>query len=57
LVSDFVEVIESSVGSSVDLELVLRRRLPKVMVDPEQLEMALLNIIINSRMQCPRAGS
>jgi CheY-like chemotaxis protein/anti-sigma regulatory factor (Ser/Thr protein kinase) len=57
LVTDFVEVIESSVGSSIDLELVLRRRLPKVMVDPEQLEMALLNIIINSRDAMPKGGT
>jgi hypothetical protein len=32
--ANFVDVIESSVGSSIDLELNLRRRLPKVMVDP-----------------------
>lgn len=57
LVSDFVEVIESSLGSSVDLELVLRRRLPKVMVDPEQLEMALLNILMNSKDAMPKGGT
>lgn len=49
LVSNFVDVIETSLGSSVDLQLNLRRRLPKVMVDPEQLEMALLNIIMNAK--------
>ncbi len=57
LVGEFVEVIESSLGSSVDLELVLRRRLPKVMVDPEQLEMALLNIIMNSKDAMPKGGT
>jgi PAS domain S-box-containing protein len=49
LVTSFVEVIESSLGQSIDLQLNLRRRLPKVMVDPEQLEMALLNILMNAK--------
>jgi PAS domain S-box-containing protein len=57
LVTSFAEVIESSLGSSIELQLNLRRRLPKVMVDPEQLEMALLNIIINAKDAMPRGGT
>ena len=57
LVSDFIDVIESSVGSSIELQLNLRRRLPKVMVDPEQLEMALLNIIVNAKDAMPTGGT
>lgn len=57
LVTSFVEVIESSLGSSVDLQLNMRRRLPKVMVDPEQLEMALLNIIMNAKDAMPGGGT
>jgi PAS domain S-box-containing protein len=57
LVSNFVDVIESSVGSSIELQLNLRRRLPKVMVDPEQLEMALLNIIMNAKDAMPTGGT
>lgn len=49
LVNGFVEVIESSVGTDVALHLSLRRGLPGVLVDPDQLEMALLNIVINAR--------
>ncbi|WP_300973154.1 histidine kinase famiy protein [Sphingomonas sp. LHG3406-1] len=49
LVSNFVDVIESSLGKQIELQLNLRRRLPRVMVDPEQLEMALLNILMNAR--------
>lgn len=57
LVTSFVEVIESSLGSAIDLQLNLRRRLPKVMVDPEQLEMALLNIIMNAKDASPGGGT
>ncbi|WP_335341013.1 MULTISPECIES: histidine kinase famiy protein [Sphingomonas] len=56
LVSGFVEVIESSLGSQVDLQLNLRRRLPRVLVDAEQFEMALLNILMNSRDAMPSGG-
>jgi PAS domain S-box-containing protein len=57
LVTSFVEVIESSLGQSIDLQLNLRRRLPKVMVDPEQLEMALLNILMNAKDAMPAGGT
>ncbi|GAA4025127.1 hybrid sensor histidine kinase/response regulator [Sphingomonas swuensis] len=56
LVSDFVDVIESSLGSQVQLQLNLRRRLPRVMVDGEQLEMALLNVLMNARDAMPGGG-
>jgi PAS domain S-box-containing protein len=56
LVGDFVDVIENSLGSQVHLQLNLRRRLPRVMVDGEQLEMALLNVLMNARDAMPNGG-
>ena len=56
LVNDFTEVMESSVGKDVELHLSLRRGLPGVVVDPDQLEMALLNIVINARDASPGGG-
>lgn len=49
LVSEFSELIESSVNKQVDIHLSLRRGLPYVVLDPDQLEMALLNIVNNAR--------
>ena len=56
LVNDFTEVIESSISKQVELHLSLRRGLPSVVVDPDQLEMALLNIVNNARDAMPRGG-
>ncbi|NJR79821.1 histidine kinase famiy protein [Sphingomonas corticis] len=56
LVSEFTELLESAVNGQVDLHLSLRRSLPAVVVDPDQLEMALLNIVTNARDAMPRGG-
>ncbi|MEH3100540.1 histidine kinase famiy protein [Sphingomonas adhaesiva] len=56
LVSEFSDLIESSVNKQVDIHLSLRRRLPHVVVDPDQLEMALLNIVNNARDAMPDGG-
>ncbi|WP_341208871.1 histidine kinase famiy protein [uncultured Sphingomonas sp.] len=56
LVSEFSELIESSVNKQVDIHLSLRRGLQHVVVDPDQLEMALLNIVNNARDAMPNGG-
>ncbi len=56
LVSEFSELIESSVNKQVDIHLSLRRGLAHVVVDPDQLEMALLNIVNNARDAMPDGG-
>ena len=56
LVSEFSELIESSVNKQVDIHLSLRRGLRHVVIDPDQLEMALLNIVNNARDAMPDGG-
>jgi PAS domain S-box-containing protein len=56
VVTQFVDVLESTLGREIELHLSLRRRLPPVMIDPEQFEMALLNILVNARDAMPKGG-
>lgn len=56
LVTEFGDVIESSVNKRVELHFSLRRSLAHVVVDPDQLEMALLNIVNNARDAMPQGG-
>jgi PAS domain S-box-containing protein len=56
LVNEFAELIESSVDGQVELHFSLRRALPHVLIDPDQLEMALLNIVNNARDASPGGG-
>ena len=57
LVHSFGEMMESTVGGQIELQLNLRRRLPTVLVDPVHLEMALLNVVINARDAMPTGGT
>jgi CheY-like chemotaxis protein len=56
LVHDFSPLIETTIGRSIDLQLNLRRRLPNVVIDPDQFEMALLNVVANARDAMPDGG-
>ena len=56
LIANFGELIESTLGSQIDVQMNLRRRLPAVLVDADHFEMALLNIIINARDAMPDGG-
>lgn len=57
LVTDFADMLESTVGARVNLQINLRRKLPPVQVDPVHLEMALLNVVINARDAMPGGGT
>lgn len=52
----FADMVESSLGTRVELHLSLRRSLPKAVLDPEQFEMAILNIALNARDAMPNGG-
>ena len=55
-VNGFADVMESALGKQIELQLSLRRNLPKAVLDPEQFEMAVLNIAINARDAMPEGG-
>ncbi|CAA9489975.1 MAG: Signal transduction histidine kinase [uncultured Sphingomonadaceae bacterium] len=53
LLDDFGEVMESSVGNDVRLSVEVEPELPTAVIDPDQLEMVLLNIVMNARDASP----
>ena len=55
-INGFCDVLESSLGKQAELQLTLRRGLPRALLDPEQFEMAVLNIAINARDAMPDGG-
>ncbi len=56
LVVDFSEMLVRTLGETVDLRLDLKPGLPHCQLDPTQLEMALLNVLINARDAMPGGG-
>ncbi|MEO8279773.1 MAG: PAS domain S-box protein [Ideonella sp.] len=56
LVRGMHDLLESSLGLAIRLELAIADNLQRVMVDPNQLELALLNLAINARDAMPQGG-
>jgi signal transduction histidine kinase len=56
LVEDMHGLITRSVGPLVDVEIRAPKPVPAVSVDPNQLEMALLNLAVNARDAMPTGG-
>jgi len=54
--SSISELLRHSIGSSIELETVLAGDLWEAVVDPNQLENALLNLAINARDAMPDGG-
>lgn len=51
------DLIASSIGATVELHLRIDPALPPTLVDPNQLELALLNLCVNARDAMPGGGT
>ena len=49
-------LVREAVGSDVDIEVDLAETLPRVMIDPVQFDLALLNLAVNAREAMSGAG-
>ncbi|WP_259755029.1 PAS domain S-box protein [Pseudomonas sp. GCEP-101] len=56
LVSDMRDLIERSLGSMIEVVIEIPERLPAVIVDPHQLELAVLNLAVNARDAMAEGG-
>jgi PAS domain S-box-containing protein len=51
------ELVESTLGPRIDLQVTIPQALPHVLADAAQLEMAVLNLAVNARDAMPDGGS
>ena len=56
LVRGMSDLIERSIGSGIELRLDLPAELPLALLDANQIELALLNLLINARDAMPEGG-
>jgi len=56
LVLGMIELIRRTLGVTIQIETALAPDLEQTFVDPDQLESALLNLVINARDAMPQAG-
>lgn len=57
LIAGMHELLLTSVGSSIRVNLQLEHPHPMVQIDPNQLEMSILNLAVNARDAMPKGGS
>jgi signal transduction histidine kinase len=57
LIAGMAELLTRSLDSKVELELRFPLRLAAVLADANQLELALLNLVVNARDAMPQGGS
>jgi signal transduction histidine kinase/ActR/RegA family two-component response regulator len=56
LLTGMRDLISSSVGPTVDVHLRCEHELPSALIDPNQLELAILNLSVNARDAMPHGG-
>jgi Signal transduction histidine kinase len=56
LVSGMVDWLRRSLGATIEIETRLAENVPMIMVDPGQVENALLNLAVNARDAMPNGG-
>jgi signal transduction histidine kinase len=56
LVGSMVEMLGRSLGPGIDITTAFAEGLPATRVDPNQLELAILNLALNARDAMPRGG-
>lgn len=57
LLSNLRDLIERSLGSTIEVAIVVGDKLPAAMIDPNQLELAILNLSVNARDAMPHGGT
>jgi signal transduction histidine kinase len=56
LVGELQDLVERSLDAGIDLDIAIPASLPEVFVDPQQLELAVLNLAVNARDAMPEGG-
>jgi signal transduction histidine kinase/ActR/RegA family two-component response regulator len=56
LVGGMRDLISSSIGPEIELKLRCASELPRALADPNQLELAILNLCVNARDAMPEGG-
>ena len=57
LINGMSDLLERSVGSQIELSVDLPPTLPLTLVDANQIELALLNLVVNARDAMPKGGN